>query len=267
MTALSVTDTARIKGYDQPLPRPLTVDAIPSKSKLVSPRAGKSHGFAPPHYPGSAEFDAQLAVVTEVRDQVCRNVWPSEFLSQGNPGGGGARPPQMLVDALGFEESGHPDNPHIAALAVSMDRPLDLGTVLYEALTMLPEYERQYIDFVYGFCAFQTELAIVVAEALDKVFDVKYYYMLERPETVLGVAGTVFCEDEIGAPGHPAYGAGHAAVSGVTAKMLIAKFGSKHESAILDACWQFAAYRTLLGVHYPQDNQCGWDVGQSVELP
>jgi hypothetical protein len=265
MTVQTVTDTARIKGCEYPLPRPLTAADIPEQSQLVSPREGKHHGFAPPHYPGSPEFDAQLKEVTDVRDQVCRGLWPTGFLTTDNPSGLGGRPPTLIADALGFQDNGHPDNPRIAAMSVSMDRPLDLGIELYSALSQLESADAKYIDFVSGFNRFSVELAVKVHAALETVFDVKYFYMLERPETVLGVAGTVFCEDEIGAPGHPAYGAGHAAAAAASAKVITEWFPQdKYRNNILDAAWQFGMWRTLLGVHYRQDNAIGWDIGWSV---
>lgn len=263
-------ETARIKGYDKPLPIPLTRGAIPEKSSLHSPRQGKAHGIAPPIYPGQSGFDGALSEVVEVRRLVELKEWPRQYLE--NPNGDGTVPylftlhdERLPLRALGVDGV----DPATAANIVRMDDPVELGFVLYKALSFMNvdlNRESTHVEFVEGFARFGSQLGRYVHQALDKVFDVKYHYMLERPETVLGLPGCVFTGDDYGAPNHPAYGAGHGAAAGATEALILRTFDLREEEQALvkDACYQFAHYRTLLGVHYRADNDVGLEVGRSV---
>lgn len=246
-----------IKGYDSELPQPLTKKDIPEKSALHSPRKGVKHGTKAP----STGRD-KLDEVIEVRSQVVLKKWPSEYLQHGE--GFGTKPPELL-QGLGVYRY----NPSTAAEAVRMDKPHDLGVALWDALQKIGVALKEaynYIPFVEQFVHFLSELSAANYKALDKIFDVKYYWMEERPETKIGIAGCIFTGDDYGAPNHPAYGAGHGAVAGATFAVIKKFFDMTADviALVWDACYQFAHWRTLLGVHYREDNDLGLDIGQSV---
>lgn len=262
--------TARIKGYDEPLPVPLTRNSIPKKSALHSPRHGQAHGIDAPLYPGQPGFDEWLNEVVEVRRQVELMQWPRAYLENAS-GTGGVPELFKLYDkrypdrALGVTEA----RPQSAAEIVRMDDPVDLGIVLYKALSaMKADLNRDgpHVEFVEGYVQFLRRLSVRIHAALDKIFDVKYFYMLERPETVLGLPGCLFTGDGYGAPNHPSYGAGHGAAAGATESVILNTFDLREEeqAMVRDACYQFAHYRTLLGVHYRADNDVGLAIGRSV---
>lgn len=246
-----------IKGYDSELPQPLTKKDIPKNSQLHSPRKGVQHGTAAP-----TEGRDKLDEVIEVRRQVVTNHWPADYLAHGD--GFGTEPPVLLKE-MGIRKR----RPSTAAAAVRMDKPHDLGVALWDALhaagAKLKE-QYNYVPFVEQFAHFLSELNNANYHALDKIFDVKYYWMVERPETVLGLPGCIFTGDSYGAPNHPAFGAGHGSVAGATYALILKFFDLTEDQAAMvwDACYQFSHWRTLLGVHYREDNDLGLAVGQSV---
>lgn len=258
-----------IKGWEGELPQPLTTGEIPRNGKLHSPRPGYHHDTPRPIYPGEAGFEDALYEVIEVREQVEHGRWPTEYLSKENPGGGGGTIPHLLnhIEGLGRGD------PSSAANVVAMDRPSDLGTELFvrlweEGVELNEEYlaENGNVPFVEALGQFSAQLGIGVYYSLEKIFDVKYYWMLERPETAKKMPGCVFTGDAYGAPNHPAYGAGHGAVAGMVLVLLKRFFKLTDDvlNRVLDACYQFAHWRTLLGVHYRADNDLGMAVGTSI---
>lgn len=245
-----------IKGYEHELSQPLK--EVPEKSKLHSPRPGVQHGTEAPASIESGKLDE----VIEVREQVRCKHWPSEYLQHN--GSFGLKPPVLLKD-MGI----YKHDPNTAAQAVAMDKPFDLGVALWDALQAMgvPLKEKHnYVPFIEQFAHFLVMLNAANYEALDRIFDIKYYWMEERPETVLGLPGAVFTGDKYGAPNHPAYGAGHGAVSGATYAIICYFFDltDDQKALVWDACYQFAHWRTLLGVHYREDNDLG--LAQGVEI-
>lgn len=254
--------TARCKGYDEPLQVPVTLENRPKNSKLVSPYPGDPSDIPPPVYPGSEEFQIELDEVIECRRLTARGEWPGAIYARKNPAGGryGHDVPELLKH---MEIHDSID----AAMVVQMDKRMDLGMEIFTALMEYgakPSRETGYIDFVEGGAAYDVRLATRIYGALKKTFKAKWYYGLERPETVLGLPPEVFCQDDMGAPGHFAYPAGHATVAGVVAKLAHEEFqiaGTELSKMVHDACWQFGVWRMGLGVHYMQDCVAGYDVG------
>lgn len=260
----------RIKGWEEQLPQPLTRTDIPERGRLHSPRKGDAHGTPRPIYPGETGFDDALAEVTMVREYLEHGEWPEEYLTKDHPVSGmGGDIPYLLMNVDGLSK----ENPDSAAQVVAMDRPSDLGNELFlslwnDGVPLNKKYRaaKGNVSFVEGFAQFSAQLGVGIYLSLDKIFDVKYHWMLERPETVIDLPACIYTGDEYGAPNHPAYGAGHGAVSGIT-RELIRKFfelSRVRDDQVVDACYQFSHWRTLLGVHYRADNDIGIQVGASV---
>ena len=259
--------TARCKGFDEPVQVPMTKAAMPAKSKLVALMVGDPSDIPAPHYPGSDEFQIELDEVIECRSLTARGEWPADIYAKDNPANTGdyngnyGRDVPELLKHMEIHDSID------AAMVVQMDKRMDLGLEIFTALTdrgATPARPTGYIDFVEGGAAFDVRLATRIYGALRKTFAAKWYYGLERPETVLGLPAEVFCQDDMGAPGHFAYPAGHATVAGVVAKLAHEEFqisGTELSKMVHDACWQFGMWRMGLGVHYRQDCVAGYDVG------
>ena len=227
---------------------------------------GKAHGQPAPLYPGEAGFAETLDEVIQVRRSVELRQWPTEYLSKEHPVDSslGAETPVLLRN-LGISKR----RPSTAAEAVRMDDVTDLGIELFHALrdqgavlaTVADGYG--HFPFVESYAAFVADLGMASLYALKNIFEVKSHFGLERPETVLNLPGCIVTGDEYGAPNHFSYGAGHGAVAGAT-EVVINKYfrlTDEQKALVKDAVYQFAHWRTLLGVHYRQDNDCGIRVG------
>lgn len=225
----------------------------------VSPRAGNKHDSPSPRH-----NDDDLAEVLEVRRMVDLQEWPSEFLMND---GGGDDVPDLLKSrrALRLKKN----KPSVAALVVTMDKPYSLGVELADELLARGVKFReeqdhiQFCDPEMSYSALLRDLASANHKALNHAFDVKYFYKAKRPEQYVMVAPCVLCENEAGAPMHPAYPAGHGATSG-SAQAVINKYfdlDSQMSLKVHDACYQFAHWRTLLGVHFREDNDEGIRIG------
>lgn len=259
----------RIKGYDGDLPQPLTDNAIPANQMLHSPRAGNAHGTPRPIYPGEAGFEEALYEVIETRAKVVHMEWPTQYLTSKHPVPGMGDDVPFLLNHMQIGRG----NPETCAQVVAMDKPSDLGLELWNRVIqaggkLKDKYKAKNgnTPFVEAFARFNAELGFACYVALDKIFDVKYHWMLERPETVKNIPGCIFTGDRYGAPNHPAYGAGHGAVAGITLELIKRFFNLAGDllNMVIDACYQFAHWRTLLGVHYRADNDLGMEVGASV---
>ena len=247
---------ARLNGFNGDLKCPLT--SIPTvESEIVSPMIGKSHNLDEPFRPDSIEFEYELTVFKDVREQVRKGEWPTEFLATDNPSGLDGDVPELLKTA-GVRKY----DPLSAARLVEMDDPVDVGIHLFKELRKrgIPlKNQYNHIPFVEEFVRFIKVLSERLEAILIKAFEAKYYFGLERPETYLEIDGDIITDAVDGAPNHFSYPAGHGSVFAETFNVLDEFFDMDEMAAyVLDALWQGAHYRTLLGVHYPQDNTAGF---------
>ena len=227
---------------------------------LVSTRVGNKHDSPAPRH---SEDD--LEEVIEVRRQVDSMIWPSEFLSNEF---GGDDIPELLKARKHLKLNKR--LPSIAALVVTMDKPYSLGVELAdELLARGVKYKEdsphiQFCDPDFSYSALLADLATANHKALNHAFDVKYYYKAKRPEQLVKVAPCTFCENEKGAPNHYTYPAGHGATSGSAESVINAYFDLDDDmkGKVYDACYQFAHWRTLLGVHFREDNDEGLRIGR-----
>lgn len=226
----------------------------------VSPREGNAHDSPAPRH-----SEEDLCEVIEVRRQVELGEWPAEFLAND---GGGDDVPDLLKSRTDLRLNKR--RPKTAALVVTMDKPYSLGVELAdELLSRGVKFKEvrdhiQFADQTFSYSAFLKDLASANHKALNHAFDVKYHYMAKRPEQLAKVDPCVFCVNDAGAPQHPSYPAGHGATSGSAQAVIEAYFDLDDEMKLKvhDACYQFAHWRTLLGVHFREDNDEGIRIGR-----
>lgn len=227
---------------------------------IVSPREPNRHDSPEPRH-----NDDDFKEVVEIRRQVELGIWPSDFLANK---GGGDRVPDLLAKrrALGLTKS----RPKTAAFVVTMDDPYSLGVEIAKELISrgvkfkIDMTHVQFCDPEMSYTALIRDLSSANHKALNHAFDVKYHFMARRPEQYALVDPCLFAADDVGAPGHPSYPAGHGATSG-SAQAVIEKYFDLTDEMYLkvyDACYQFAHWRTLLGVHFREDNDEGLRIGR-----
>ena len=225
----------------------------------ISPRQGNAHDSPAPVY-----TQADLDEVLEVRRMVELGAWPADFLLNE---GGGDDVPELLLARQHLRLNKR--RPEVAAMVVTMDKPYSLGMELaQELMSRGVKFKEdrphvQFCDETYSFSAFLKDLMSANHNALNHVFDVKYYYNALRPEQMLQVDPCLLCANDDGAPNHPSFPAGHGGTSGSAQATINAYFDltPDMELKVHDACYQFAHWRTLLGVHYRKDNDDGLRIG------
>jgi len=246
------------KGIDKTPAYPL--DYIPAGTKLASPCIGNAHGFANPY--DDNNIMTYLEEVSQVRADVKAGVYPEAFLAKYYPWG---TMPSELPTAL-LNEGLSKRDPKGLADVVHMDNPMDLGVALCDWLRSKGVKPRHLssnsIDFINAIPETNKKLADSILGALQKAFDIKYYYGMPRPEE-LHHEGKLLTSYPEGSPTHPAFPAGHGAAAGATAKTLIDHFDVTEEQAaeIRFAAYLWAQFRTFAGVHYALDNIAGLKVG------
>lgn len=235
----------------------------------VSPRPGNRHDSQPPLFPGDEGFDESLQEVIDVVKNTEQGIWSTDFLAKGNPSKHEGKVPKLLRKKLKLGTNKRP-KPKNLARAVSMDKPWHLGEFLLdELLSRGVQYKNprpdtiQFCDRDSSYMQIMQEMNEATSAALDRVFDIKYYWQKPRPEDYLGVPGEIFTINGYPAPQHWTYGAGHGAAAGATYKVLSRnlRLSDKMDQHVLHACWCFAQGRTFLGVHFHEDNAEGFRVG------
>lgn len=260
------------KGFEQEQSYPITDDMIIG-AKVASLRVGKHHGVPMPIIPGDTRFESLFQEVADAAGDVRHNIWPSEYVdnawTQLNWEVGQLFDPNMIPYPL--QRAGISDA-LTAAHAVRMDWPSDLGKFIYNWLVSqgVPFAKIDQYDFVEHTPGFEEFLSKNLKAALDKCFEVKWYYGLARPEEYACLPGKLFTAYVEGCPHHPAYPAGHATVSGKTRGVLECWFNFTNHpleyAQMIWSCFHFATYRTFAGVHYTQDNITGLRHGYTSPL-
>lgn len=262
------------KGAESELTFPLT--SLPmntGNSRLASPRVGINHGITCPI--NSENIEELFWEVMDARTQVSKGCFPHEFMEKYYPAMWGnyetTIPEPLHIERLSLSR---PDG---LANVVHMDSPVDVG------LAMMTWVLRQgikpkslltgHLDFLNAIPDMIAIMGVNVKSALDKAFDVKYYYGIARPEEVyasmskLDNSETMTAYPE-GCPTHPSYPAGHGAAAAGCAATIIGHYNMtpEQEKVIKDTAYHWAMYRTLAGVHYGIDNVAGLCVGGLLEL-
>ena len=227
---------------------------------IVSPNPGYRHDSPAPRHNA-----ADLQEVLEVRRRVELGEWPSEYLSHAN-GTGKEIPVLLRSRALALSVV----RPKTAALVVTMDKPYSLGVEMADALLAMGAKLKvdlphvQFCDPEMSYTSLLRDLASANHRALGHCFQVKYHYKAKRPEQYAKVDPCIFAVDLVGAPGHPSYPAGHGGTSGSAEAVIMRYFDLDNDGVAMvkDAAYQFAHWRTLLGVHFREDNDEGLRIGR-----
>ena len=239
-----------------------------SPRNVVSPRPGKQWDSKAPLFPGDDGFEESLHEVCECVRMAEQGHWPAEYLAKGNPTELGGAKPELLKRKLRISGRNAARN---LALSVSMDEYWDLGVIMLDVLQSKGVKFKTDKPGTVQFCdkdasrvAFLIDLHTRLGKSIDRIFDIKYFWEKYRPEDYKAIHGSVFTVDRYGAPGHYAFGAGHAAFASTTAKVLIdwLKLSADLAMQVVHECFMFCFGRTPLGVHFIEDNLEGWRVGQ-----
>lgn len=236
-------------------------------SRLASPRPGNAHGLELPERLKNLTVDSEAyREVMEVRALLGvgkYGIMPWDFLERHWPAAWGKferRIPDSLK-AKGLRET----RPQGLASIVHMDSPVDLGLAIgawlrsdmAKAKDLEARDHTPFLDMVPGPLA---EMAVAVDQALERAFSVKYHYGVARPEEVGGMNCTEYPE---GCPTHPSFPAGHGAAAGATGQHFIDNWAlsAAQTYEVRLACYLWAQFRTLAGVHYAEDNLAGLALG------
>ena len=243
---------------------------LQSRRDVVSPREGKQWDSEAPTREGDAGFDEALQQVKDAVRMAETYHWPGELLAIGNPTELEGEVPDLLKSKLRLTGRRAGYN---LAMSVSMDKPWHLGEFLLDELldqgvkfkTHRPKTV-QFTDIDASYVRTMTRINERALAGLDRIFDIKYFWKEPRPEDYLKVPGCIFTVDDLGAPGHWRYGAGHAAAASATDSVLQEDLDLTPDQSqrVTHACWAFAFGRTPLGVHLLEDNHEGWRAAKSL---
>lgn len=222
-------------------------------TRLVSPRAGDSHGYEPP---SEELYREQVAELVQLREEVEAGTW-SKWWWQKYMGTDELSP--LLSKYLRL----HTRRPQECADTVRMDHPFDIWDVVVEpylidegVLPAVP-YKHQGNPFVERTLA-RSNAHARIASGLNKVFDVKYEFCVCRPVEFYDCSLQRF-----ETPNHGECPAGHGGFCGASAKAAELEYRPSAEqvSDIVFCTKQFAMFRSLSAMHIPYSNLLGWQVG------
>lgn len=182
-----------------------------------------------------------------------------------------------------------------AARLVQSDWPSAIMTTATQQLGALPfrEFSGMRQDFTDGLVLLDHLLGWAPHAVSPSSFAIKWHFMVPRPEEVAGAIArgeldapedikmrlydmvprellardeTSFSFYKLGCPTHPSYIAMHSAAAGAAGAVIkvILDLSEDSRRAIDLASRNMAYFRSIAGVHYPQDNRIGLWAGQEV---
>lgn len=248
------------------------LDKIPTKqTRLVNPKVGNSHNV--PQFDRTKLWDATCEV-NKIVQKTKNNEMPWEYLSKYYPSKWGKLSTGAIPRPL--ELFGIMDAKSLA-LSVRMDNPIEFTVAAQKYLNeegvnlKKDETEHpQHINFLEWVPNVLEDSADAIKRNLHKMFEVKYEYILPRPEHVwnhvTGLDRRLF--GLYLAPNHPAYGAGHGASFAAQLKILITKYEltPKQLSVLRESAYLAAMGRTMGGVHYCVDNLMGFHLNKLIDV-
>lgn len=256
-----MTALIHVKGAgENQLTFPLTQAQIDNLSPcmLANPKVGKKNGFELPalYRDEASMYDMAMEVLNAVtlasRAQPVFDVagfakyWPSAWGVFDSSQIEAFRVKRMLNA-----------KPVTLAENVEMDQATEFLNVMHKWVIdrgyKLKTHNLPYIDFL----GHEFDVSGHIAEsnriAMHKCFEVKSYYGVARPETVLGYQFTLYTN---GAPTHGECVSGHTTAAVNSAVELIKLFDLDEAGKImlLRMAWHVANSRTIAGVHYYMTN-------------
>lgn len=231
------------------------------KHNMISVRPGKAHGVSmPAALCNSASRQIALQEVLDVRTLTTNETFARTFMESYFPEVWGEFPKQipaaLAAEGLSFEK------PTGLANVVHMDLPTALGDAMLRWLISEGATPKKYNEKSKGFdfTAYVPDAIAgyskAAAQGLDKAFDVKYWFLLPRPEEIDGSGGKEMTFYPEGSPNHPTFPAGHGFAAFAILRWFLKNWNVTWEQAkALFACaFIWAMARTLAGVHFAVDN-------------
>lgn len=263
-----MTDIAlHLQRFDQGVAAPLEfpLRELPNRPTTIhSPRIGKQHDVKPFDF---TKYEPYLNEVLDVRLTCGLGKFPHEFMEEHLPSSWGsytAKWPEFFTIA-GIT----PDKVETCVEAVRMDTPIDLGLFIMRWLrdknALKLKQGANYTQFIKTFPLAIAEMSKRINEALEKCFEVKYYYGVARPEQLFEKVHGQKRSNIVSypAPLHPSYAAGHSAAAAATAQFFYDYFDLDTQDwiDIRFGAYLFGQFRTMAGVHYAVDNLAGLQIG------
>lgn len=236
--------------------------------RLVNPKIGKSHGFK---IPDNFNLKDSTNEILRVRLEVEKNIFPMEFMQKHYPfknSFGAYVFPMEIAMIEGLTDS----TPKECAKIVHMDSPSDMPRTALKWLTHpdygqnqnVKDWTKNHINFLETIPYVEEQISDGVKKALNKAFEMKYYFGLVRPEEYFSlqtsVEGHLMTAYEEGCPNHPAFPAGHASAAAGGLTWLIREFPKLTDiqlKTIIDWGYSWAMFRSFAGVHHAIDNISG----------
>ena len=225
---------------------------------LVNPKVGKNYGLKIPD-----DFDIMEAAeeILKVRLLVQKNIMPWDFLEKYWPYNFEMKrriPTSLLMSGLSF------DNVEGLANIVHMDDPLDLPLMQKKVLTN-PKYggdanikkghTKKYKQFLETVVDPNETITDFQKRYGHKVFELKSFFGLARPEEVLPELGVLLTAYKEGCPCHGSLGQGHQALAQAGFKALNNDLKLEDwqiENGLYEA-YLWGQFRCFAGVHYGID--------------
>jgi len=249
------------------------VDNPRCKDMVSVVRGRNDYDVPPPPEEGTPEFQRDCELFIEAREAYRNRVWPTDYFTElGHP----SDPTDMeFLFAQsqrlnrGQDVRGVTGGDVWVELVdfVSMDNPLDFHQWMRaHIVTNLVEDQRERspqscgFDFL-GLVGFDVKVAETIEAALIEAFQVKYFYERPRPSHWFP-AGNLVQEDLC--PGHNAYVAGHSAVFAAIMETWSTMTDTLFSQELHAAGIHGSHARTGLGVHWPSDNDAGYQLAIRV---
>ena len=240
-------------------PYPIKKDQLDKleNCRLVNPKIGKNYGLK---LPDDWNIVKAAKEVLQVRLDVLNDIYPREFLEKYWPYN--FKMPDYLPKAFEIEGLSF-DDPKGLADVVHMDDPLDfplaqkkvISNPKYGGYANIKNKEPRYINFLETVVDVNETITDFQKRYGHRVFELKYYLGVARPEEVLDFLGVKLTAYPEGCPNHPAIGQGHLALSQAGILALHKEFDLDEDQIkdMLYASYLWGQFRCLAGVHYAID--------------
>lgn len=239
---------------------PITQEQINGlkNSNLVNPKVGKNHGLK---IPDDFNQEESAKEILKVRMEVQKGIFPWWFMEKYWPYNFDMPdywPKAFAINQLSF------DDPQGCANIVHMDDPLDLPLSQKSCLTnpkfggsanIKKGHTTKYKQFLETVVDVNETITDFQKRYAHKVFEVKSYFGLGRPEEVISELGALMTAYDEGCPCHGSIGQGHEALAQAGFKALNHELALSENQVMngLYECYLWGQFRCLAGVHYGID--------------